>query len=116
MSDPQTGGLPLADFDELPVGELEHRIRSLTSGELEELLRHERAHADRAAVVQLLTARLGQLERGGTPSPGGSEPRPAGSQPSRSSSPVSPSTSAEPIHPPPHGHPGQPGKPKGNQA
>ncbi len=42
-------------------------------------------------------------------------PRPQ-APPRRAGSPVSPATSTEPIHPPPHGTPEQHGKPKGNRA
>jgi hypothetical protein len=117
MSDRQRhGDLPLADYDHLPVGALEHRIRGLSAEELEELLRYEREHANRPPVVQLFSARLGQLARGGTPSPGGgADVRPEQPEPPAGGSPVTPDTSAEPIHPPPHGTPSTRGKPKGDR-
>jgi hypothetical protein len=62
--------LPLADYDQLPLGDLRHRIRSLDEGSLRTLVEHERAHGDRAPVLQLLTARLEQLENGAEPSGG----------------------------------------------
>lgn len=107
--------LPLADYDQLAVGTLEHRIRSLSEPDLERLLSYEHEHADRPAVVRLLTTRIGQLEAGATPSPGGAahtvdEPRPG-----HGGSRVSPVTSPQPIHPPPHGTPDQPGQPKANR-
>jgi hypothetical protein len=59
-------------------------------------------------VIELLAARLDQLRKGSTPSKGGLAPdSPA---PSPGGSPVSPSTAAEPGHPPPHGTLDQPGK------
>ncbi|PRX45956.1 hypothetical protein B0I33_108103 [Prauserella shujinwangii] len=108
--------LPLADYDHLPVPALRDRIRSLTADEVRQVLDYERAHADRAPVVTTLENRLEQLEQGAEPSPGGDqETRPDQPGPTRHGSPVSPDSAAEPIHPPPKGVAGQPGKPKGNR-
>jgi hypothetical protein len=38
--------LPLPDYDHLPVGSLESRIRGLDTDGVEALLSHERAHGD----------------------------------------------------------------------
>jgi hypothetical protein len=71
MADPGRGALPLPDYDELPVGAVEDRIRSLTTDEVERLVSHERAHANRAPVVEILSARLERLREGAEPpSPG----------------------------------------------
>ncbi|MER8156396.1 hypothetical protein [Streptomyces sp. NPDC094472] len=104
--------LPLADYDHLPLGSLRHRIRALTEERLRKLLEYERSHADRRPVVEVVTARLRQLERGATPSPGepGAEPLPERRDPPRGGSPVTPQTAAEPSPPPRHGHPGHPGE------
>ncbi|MGD9482695.1 hypothetical protein WDH52_05445 [Streptomyces sp. TRM70308] len=116
MSTPRHDELPLADYDHLPAGSLEHRIRSLTAGQVEELLAYERGHADRAQVVQVLTARLDQLASGSVPSGGDQDgPRPEQAPPPASGSPVSPATTPEPTHPPPHGTLDQRGKPKGDR-
>ncbi|MDT3396850.1 hypothetical protein RKE29_09370 [Streptomyces sp. B1866] len=116
MTKQQRSELPLPDYDHLPTGSLEHRIRSLAAGELEELLRYEREHADRRPVTELLTTRLGQLASGGRPSGGGRGGfRPEQPGPPRGGSPVSPDTSPEPISPPPHGTPDQRGKPKADR-
>lgn len=107
--------LPLPDYDHLPLGGLEGRVRALTAEEVEELLVYERAHADRLAVTQLLTARLDQLHAGAEPTsgdPGGVRPE---QHSSSSGSPVSPTTSPQPMSPPPHGTPDQRGKPKGDR-
>ncbi|QGV81931.1 hypothetical protein [Streptomyces ficellus] len=110
------GGLPLPDYDELPVGTLEHRIRSLGVPELDQLLHYEHEHADRAMVVQVLTARKRQLDAG-APLSGGNPAaaKPEKAAPGRGGSPVSPATSQEPMSPPPHGTPAQQGKPKGDR-
>ncbi|MFF8831432.1 hypothetical protein [Streptomyces sp. NPDC015131] len=64
MSTPDRGALPLPDYDELTVGTLEHRIRELGVPELDQLLHYEHEHADRAMVVQVLTARKRQIDAG----------------------------------------------------
>jgi hypothetical protein len=114
MSTHHDGDLPIADYDSLPAGALEHRIRSLGLDQLETLLQYEQRHADRVPVKELLTSRIGQLKSGSTPSPGGQAPAAPGA--SSSGSPVSPETAAEPMHPAPHGTQDQPGKPKSNRA
>lgn len=114
MSTGQRSELPLPDYDQLSAGTIEHRIRALEPEALERLLRYERDHADRAPVIDVITARLGQLESGGTPSPGGPDLRSVPPAPEGGSQ-VTPETSPEPIHPPPHGTADQPGKPKGDR-
>ncbi|MFD7408996.1 hypothetical protein ACFV7R_41630 [Streptomyces sp. NPDC059866] len=115
MADPGRSILPLPDYDHLPIGGLEARVRSLTAEEVEELLAYERTHADRVPVTDLLTARLEQLKAGAEPTSGD----PAALRPEqgegRTGSPVSPATSPEPFGPPPHGTPDQRGKPKGDR-
>ncbi|MBQ0910357.1 hypothetical protein [Streptomyces sp. RM99] len=115
MADPARNSLPLPDYDHLPIGGLESRVRSLGAEEVEELLAYERSHADRLPATELLTARLEQLRSGARPSSG--DPgavRPEQGQ-GRSGSPVSPATSPQPFSPPPHGTPDQRGKPKGDR-
>ncbi|WP_338899930.1 hypothetical protein WBG99_33405 [Streptomyces sp. TG1A-60] len=113
MTDRDT--LPLPDYDHLPLGSLESRVRALTAEEVEEVLAYERTHAGRLPVTQLLAARLDQLHAGAEPTsgdPGALRPE----QHDRSSgSPVSPTTSPEPMGPPPHGTPDQRGKPKADR-
>ncbi|GAB2942012.1 hypothetical protein [Streptomyces heilongjiangensis] len=114
MTDHRT--LPLPDYDHLPIGGLESRVRSLTADDVEELLAYERGHADRLPVTQLLTARPDQLHSGAEPTsgdPGALRPEQHGR---RSGSPVSPATSPQPMRPPPHGTPDQRGRPKGDRA
>ncbi|WP_320784514.1 hypothetical protein [Streptomyces sp. CRN 30] len=113
MADRST--LPLPDYDQLPIGSVESRVRSLTVEEVERLLAYEREHADRLPAVQALTARLEQLRAGAEPTsgdPGALRPE-VGAH--RAGSPVTPATSPEPFSPPPHGTPDQPAKPKGNR-
>ncbi|MCP9959957.1 MULTISPECIES: hypothetical protein [Streptomyces] len=110
MTTHDRGGLPLPDFDHLPTGALESRIRSLRSEELDRLLRYEHEHADRPQVVQLLTSRKRQLDAGAEPTggdPSAFRPEQAG-RPSGGSR-VSPTTSPEPSSPPSHGTPEQQG-------
>ncbi|MFH8573970.1 hypothetical protein [Streptomyces sp. NPDC017993] len=116
MSDQDDDRLPLADFDQLSLGALESRIRSLSSGQLEKLLHHESGHANRVPVVEVLRARIDQLAAGAEPSPGserGNSDRPPNGS-TRGGSPVSPATATD-VNPPPHGTPEQSGKPKGDR-
>jgi hypothetical protein len=115
MTDPARNTLPLPDYDHLPIGGLESRVRSLSADEVEDLLAYERSHADRLPVTELLSARLDQLHAGAEPTsgnPGALRPEQGGG---RSGSPVSPATSPQPSSPPPHGTPDQRGKPKGDR-
>jgi hypothetical protein len=115
MADSGRTTLPLPDYDHLPIGSLESRVRSLNAAEIEELLAYERTHADRLPVTELLTARLEQLEAGAEPTagdPGALRPEQGGRS---GGSPVSPATSPQPFSPPPHGTPDQRGKPKGDR-
>lgn len=66
---PRHDQLPLANYDQLPLHSLQHRIRSLEPEELETLLAYEREHADRPPVTRLLNARLDQLRAADTPPP-----------------------------------------------
>ncbi|MER7174839.1 alcohol dehydrogenase catalytic domain-containing protein [Streptomyces mesophilus] len=107
--------LPLPDYDELPLGALQHRIRALDADALAGLLAYERGHAQRTGVLELLTERLRQVEHGSGPSGGNpAAPHPEHSR-SRKGSTVTPATSPEPMSPPPHGTPDQSGKPKGDR-
>ncbi|MEU9212301.1 hypothetical protein AB0D27_31305 [Streptomyces sp. NPDC048415] len=115
MADSDRSTLPLPDYDHLPLGGLESRVRALNAEEVEELLAYERTHADRLPVTEVLTARLEQLREGAEPTsgdPGAIRPEQRATQ---AGSPVSPATSPEPSSPPPHGTPDQPGRPKGNR-
>ncbi|MBM7087909.1 hypothetical protein JTP67_04945 [Streptomyces sp. S12] len=116
MADPAHSALPLPDYDHLPLGGLESRVRSLNTAEVEELLAYERTHADRLPVTELLSARLEQLRAGAEPTsgdPGALRPE---TDAARGGSPVTPATSPQPFGPPPHGTPDQRGKPKGDRA
>ncbi|MFD1661816.1 hypothetical protein ACFSL4_27405 [Streptomyces caeni] len=60
MAGPDDAALPLPDYDHLPIGGPEGRIRALTADEVETLPTCERAHAGRLPVAAPLSARLGQ--------------------------------------------------------
>ena len=53
----------LPDFDTLTIPQLRSRLKTLKSAELEELIAYEQANAGRAAVVQMLRARLETLQK-----------------------------------------------------
>ncbi|GAA2795886.1 hypothetical protein [Saccharopolyspora taberi] len=107
--------LPLPDYDELPVGVLRYRIRSLDADALGVLLDHEKGHADRALVEELITNRLHELEQGARPSPGSPADIPEARRHARSGSPVTPGSGRQPSGPPArHGVIGEQGRPKPN--
>ncbi|OBF15491.1 hypothetical protein [Mycobacterium kubicae] len=62
--------LPLPDYDQLALGDLRHRIRSLEQTQLQTLIDHEQVHGGRAPVLQVLHARLEELRSGAQPSGG----------------------------------------------
>jgi hypothetical protein len=117
MADPARTTLPLPDYDHLPIGGLESRVRSLSADEVEELLAYERSHADRLPVTELLGARLDQLRAGAEPTsgdPNALRPETAGHG-GRGGSRVTPATSPQPHSAPPHGTLDQPAQPKGDR-
>lgn len=94
--------LPLQDYDQLSINDLRHRVRSLDEARLRAVIDHERAHGNRTPVLELLTGRLDQLENGAEPAPGDPSQAP-GVTGTSGSSPVQPSTAAEPTTPLRHG-------------
>jgi hypothetical protein len=106
--------LPLPDYDHLPTGSLESRIRSLDADQVAQVLAYEEAHGNRLPAVQVLRARLDQL-RGGVPTSGGdplaSVPESPLGEPGGSA--ASPATEGPPVNPPSHGDPTNPAQPRG---
>ncbi|MFE6409266.1 hypothetical protein ACFVOR_20345 [Streptomyces sp. NPDC057837] len=116
MADPARKTLPLPDYDHLPIGGLESRVRSLSADEVEELLAYERSHADRLPVTELLGSRLEQLRAGAEPTSGDpSALRPETGQGAQGGSRVTPATSPQPHSAPPHGTLDQPAQPKADR-
>jgi len=62
--------LPIPDFDQVALGDLLHRVRALNEDELNTILTHEAGHAARVPVLEILEARLRELQAGAQPSPG----------------------------------------------
>jgi hypothetical protein len=110
---PQHESLPLPDYDHLPLGALQHRIRTLDEAGLRDVLAYEEAHGHRLPVVQALRSRLRELSEGAQPS-GGSPlaPAPEHAPPADTGSPVSPVTSGPAMNPPSHGTPENPAQPR----
>jgi hypothetical protein len=111
---PQHDQLPLPDYDHLPIGSLEARVRTLDLGGVEKLLAYEQAHANRLPAVNILQRRIESLESGAEPtggSPLASTPEAEVAPPTTSS--VDPSTSGPPVNPPSHGDPTNPAQPRG---
>lgn len=98
--------LPIPDYDQLSLGDLRHRVRSLARDELAAVLEHERAHGNRTPVTEVLTARLAQLDDGVEPS-GGDPANTPGVASTPRTPPVSPAHSPDDNTPLRHGVAGQ---------
>ena len=106
--------LPLPDYDNLPTGSIESRIRTLDAAGVQQLLDHERQHADRLQVVMLLQHRLDSL-RGGDAQPSGGAPdapAPEAAPGEPGGSAVSPATQGPATNPPSQGDPTNPAQPR----
>ncbi len=111
---PHHDELPLPDYDHLPVGSLEGRIRSLDADALDALLAYEQAHGNRLPVVQVLERRL-QAVRDGAELSGGDPmaATPEVQHAPQGGSAASPQTQGPPVNPPSHGDPTNPAQPRG---
>jgi hypothetical protein len=112
---PHHDQLPLPDYDHLPIGSLESRIRTLDADGVAAVLAYEQAHGDRLPVVTLLEQRLEAL-RSGRAEPSGGDPlaeTPEVQHAPPAGSPVSPQTEGDPVNPPSHGDPTNPAQPRG---
>lgn len=110
---PERDDLPLPDYDHLPDGAIESRVRTLEASGVEDLLAYERAHADRPHVVQVLEARLRALAEGAEPTrgtPGGEVPEAGEGVPGGSA--AGPETEGPPLNPPSQGVPTNPAQPR----
>ncbi len=115
MTAADRGGLPLRDYDHLPLSSLAQRIRSLTADELTQLLIYEREHANRPLAIQIFRHRQNELAAGEPPTGGRQQAGPDWPEPAAGGSSVGPQTAGPPISPPPQGEPAQPAKPKGDR-
>jgi hypothetical protein len=105
--------LPIPDYDHLPIGSLQHRIRALDQDQLSRLGDYERQHANRAPVLASIQARLTALQDGARLSPGtGTERQPEAAPEPAGGSAVSPETSGPPMNPPSQGVPSNPAQPR----
>lgn len=109
---PRHDELPLPDYDHLPVGSLESRLKPLVAEDVERLLAYEHAHADRVAVVQLLEARLEALRQGAEPTEGSVGGMTPETESAPGGSPVEPETQGPKINPPSQGVPTNPAQPR----
>lgn len=106
--------LPLPDYDHLPTGSLEGRIRSLTADQLQTLRTYEAEHANRPLVLRIIDARADQLANGAEPT--GGTPDDEHPEIGRTPEPpaqAGPETAGPPINPPSHGVPTNPAQPRG---
>ncbi len=56
--------LVIPDYEHLPLGTLQHRIRALSQEQLRDLIAYEEAHARRVPVLEVMQQRLKSLEEG----------------------------------------------------
>ncbi len=112
---PSHDALPLPDYDHLPQGALEHRIRTLDADGLQQVIAYEESHANRPAVLLAMRHRLDQLNSGAEPS-GGDPTAPAAEAPAPAStgSAVSGATTGPVVNPPSQGDPTNPAQPRGS--
>lgn len=105
--------LPIPDYDQLPVGGLTSRIRTLDTQGLQTLLDYERGHANRIQVVQIMEHRLSALKSGAQPS-GGDPATAAADDPQHGAggSKVSEATTGPAMNPPSQGDPTNPAQPR----
>jgi hypothetical protein len=107
--------LPLPDYDSLPAGSIESRVRTLNEPGVRDVLAYEREHANRVHVLQILENRLTSLRRGDTEPSGGN---PLASAPEGENGPsggpeqASPAKEGPPQNPPSHGVPTNPTQPR----
>jgi hypothetical protein len=106
--------LPLPDYDNLPAGSLESRVRTLSEPGVKQLLGYEKEHANRIQVVQMLERRLVALNTGQAAPSGGD---PTAAAPEVSGAPVhepkaSPQTEGPKQNPPSQGVPTNPAQPR----
>ena len=59
--------LPLPNFDEMSLGDIQHKVRSLIKAEVETILIYEAGHAARVPVLEIVEARMRELEDGAEP-------------------------------------------------
>ena len=63
-------GIAIPDYDQLPIGDLTVRLRTLDLTELVAVEADEREHAGRVHVLELIARRRSELESGAAPSGG----------------------------------------------
>jgi hypothetical protein len=110
---PEHDTLPLPDYDQLPLGGLTSRIRTLDAAGVETLIQYEEAHGNRLPVLEVMRNRLTALREGAQPS-GGDPAAPAVDDPVHGSggSKVSEATTGPAINPPSQGDPTNPAQPR----
>ena len=110
---PERDDLPLPDYDQMQVGSLTSRIRTLGAEDLQTLITYERSHAKRVQVMAVMQNRLTSLKAGAQPSGGDpTAPTPEAAPAADAGSKASEATSGPPVNPPAHGDPSNPSQPK----
>ncbi|MEU7479850.1 hypothetical protein AB0A63_27925 [Lentzea sp. NPDC042327] len=94
--------LPISGYDQLTLGDLKHRIRSLDEQDLRRVREHEEAHGNRTPVLEVVDERLRQLADGAEPA-GGDQRNTPPADGTAGGSPVSPQQSPDGNTPLRHG-------------
>jgi hypothetical protein len=109
---PDRHELPLPDYDHLPLGSIQTRIRALDEAGLEQLLAYEQAHAHRLPVLEVFEHRLEELRHGAQPSGGTPDAVvPEAPPPPHEKPAITPDTAGPTQVPPFHGVPTIPSRP-----
>lgn len=106
---------PVPGYDGMSVANIETRARAMDEQGVLELLDHERAHANRIQVVQMLEHRVEMLRSGQATPSGGDPGAPAPEsvhESARATEQASPQTEGPPQNPPSQGVPTNPAQPR----
>ncbi|GAB3212767.1 hypothetical protein ACQEU5_23260 [Marinactinospora thermotolerans] len=115
MAEVNRTDLVIPDYEHLPLGTLQHRVRSLTQEQMRDLIAYEEAHGARTPVLEMLRQRLSSLEEGAVPSQGDQQNLPEAPPAPSGGSAVGEASDRPPAAAPPHGVPAQPARPKGDR-
>lgn len=106
--------LPIPDYDQLLLADVEQRVRSLDADQVKQLLEHERSHAARPAAVLVLEQQLTRIEGGDAPEGGPDPARPRFDAVGEDPTPhqANPAAQGPPQNPPSQGVPTNPAQPR----
>lgn len=113
MTGADRDGLPIPDYDHLPIAVLRQRMHPLGQEQLQDVIDYETAHNDRPLIQQLLRHRMDELQSGAEPSDGptgGGVPQTPDNAAAAAAS--DPTVDSPAINPPSQGDPTNPAQPR----